>query len=120
MKEILAAARMRFAALSTRDARRLRRLLAPGFAYTNAAGKVFDRDSYILTYALDESVSWASQKFSEVCVAFSGETALLTAIIHDVARFGEYRLDARFRTTQIYRRSANGWIYLAGHTSNLE
>ena len=120
LNELRAAAGARTAALIRRDADKLKQLLSPHFTYTNASGKVHDRESYIQNYALDKSVEWTSQELSGVCVTIAAGTAVLTAVVHDKARFGEYTLDARFRTTQVYVRSKAGWIYLAGHTSNIE
>lgn len=120
MDEILTAASARASALIAKDSVRLRSLLAPDFVYTNASGNVFHLESYIQNYVLDTAVSWQSQSLSDVNIIFSGNIAIMTAIIYDRARFGRYHLNARFRTTQVYRRSEKGWIYLAGHTSNIE
>jgi hypothetical protein len=108
----------RLTALIARDRQLLERLLDPAFQYTNASGKVFDRDAYIRTYALDTGVVWSAQTLSDVSLTQCDAIAVLTAVTHDVAQFGDYRLDASFRTTQVYRRSAGTWQYLAGHTSS--
>lgn len=118
--EILTVARLRTEALKKRDAKTLERLLRADFVYTNASGKVFDRAAYIRSYATDRSVEWVSQTLSDVCIRFASDTAVLTASMHDVARFGDYALNTKFRTTQIYRRISSDWIYIAGHTSAIE
>ncbi len=120
LAELVTSVKRRTHALKERDAPELKRLLSPDFVYTNASGRVFDREGYIGTYALDPTVEWESQTLSDVCVLSAGEIAILTAVTHDVARFGQFSLNARFRTTQAYRRSGKGWAYIAGHTSNIE
>jgi Domain of unknown function (DUF4440) len=117
--EVTLAAQTRCSALITRDGPMLRDLLAPEFRYTNASGKLLDRNAYIQTYALDPSVVWSSQTLSDICTTLAGNTAVLTGVTHDIARFGNHALDARFRTTQVYRRVSGCWLYLAGHTSNV-
>ena len=119
-QELSVAVRARLAALIARDRAALENLLVPAFRYTNASGRVFGRDAYITTYALDSAVVWSSQAFSDVCITLCGDVAVLTALIRDVARFGDRPLDASFRTTQVYRREGGVWKYVAGHTSTPE
>ena len=93
-------------------------MLAPDFVYTNANGAVMGKRAYLRAYVLNPSVVWRSQKLRNVRVRVSGDTAVLTAGVHDVARFGDHDLDANHRTTQVYVRRKGCWQYLAGHTSN--
>ena len=120
IQELILTAQDRTAALIARDGKTLERLLADDFQYTNALGRLLDRRAYISTYALDPSVVWVSQTLSDIRATRAGDAAVLTAITHDIARFGAHALDAKFRTTQVYRRIADGWVYLAGHTSTME
>lgn len=94
-------------------------LLSPDFVYTNANGAVFRKHDYIQAYVLDPSVSWRSQKMTNVRVQVSGGAAVLIAKVHNEAKFGDSNLDAEYRTTQVYVLRDGRWQYVAGHTSNL-
>ncbi len=109
-------ARERSRALVARDIATLERILAPQFVYTNASGVLTDKQAYLARVGTPR-VQWISQELSDVQVRVVGDTAVLTAAVHDRATFDGEPLDARFRSTFVYVRSASGWICVAGHTS---
>jgi hypothetical protein len=73
---------------------------------------------YIEAYVLAPSVSWKRQNLTAEHVTIVGDTAIVVGRVRDEARFGDFTLDAEFRTTQVYRRTDGSWRYLAGHTSS--
>jgi ketosteroid isomerase-like protein len=111
-------AQVRSDALVARDEGALTSILAEGFIYTNASGEVLDRAQYLERYVRSPSVRWHAQELEDVAVHRFGETALLTARVHDRATFGTQELDAWFRSTFVYVKTANGWQCVAGHSSS--
>jgi ketosteroid isomerase-like protein len=109
-------ARDRSRALIEGDIGALDRILAPAFVYTNASGEMTDKAAY-LRRMTNPSVKWISQDLSDVQVRLSGDTAVLTAAVHDRASFDGQPLDAKFRSTFVYVRNPSGWHCVAGHTS---
>jgi len=116
---VITLAQERSAALVRRDVATIEALLSPEFVYTNAIGAVLGKRDYIKTYVLDPTVIWRSQTMTDVRVSEIGDTAVLVASVHDLARFGERELDADFRTTQVYHYRGDRWQYVAGHTSRI-
>jgi ketosteroid isomerase-like protein len=115
---VLDAARRRAEALTNKDIDALLALLHPNFVYVNASGQVLDRDQYLDAYVRSEQVRWTSQVMTEPRLADGGATVVLTALVHDVARFGDQLLDETFRTTLTWVDSGSGWQCLGGHTSS--
>lgn len=111
---LLRVVKARTAALISRDAARLGALLAPSFVYINSNGRRLDKAQYLQS-AL--SAVWISQTLSEERISLHGPVAILTGKVHDIAKFPEGELDTDFLTTQVYQRTGDSWIYLAGHTS---
>jgi hypothetical protein len=114
---VLEAIRRRSDALVTKDTDVLLALHHPGFVYVNASGDVMDREEYLDRYVRADDVRWVSQTVTDPRVTEAGGTAVVTFLVHDVARAGAYELDATFRSTQTWIRSDEGWRCLAGHTS---
>lgn len=115
--ELLRVARARSEALVRRDEPALDRILADDFVYTNASGEVLDKATYLSRYVRDPEVRWLAQDLDDVAIRVSGDTAVLTFRVHDRATFGAHALDARFRSTFVYVRTAGGWRCVAGHSS---
>jgi hypothetical protein len=115
---VLDAIRRRSEALVTKDTPALLALHHPAFVYVNASGEVLDRDEYLDRYVRPEDVRWVSQTVRDARVTEAGGTAVVTFLVHDVARAGDDELDATFRSTQTWVWSDEGWRCLAGHTSH--
>jgi hypothetical protein len=113
---VMQLARERSRALVEKDARALDRILAPEFIYTNASGQVLDKATYLARYVEPPEVQWLLQELDHVQVRVFGDAAVLTCRVHDVARFGEHRLDAHFQSTYLYVNTAAGWQCVAGQT----
>ena len=116
---VLAAARRRSAALVDKDIDALLELLHPDFVYVNASGQVLDRDQYLDLYVRPAEVQWTSQTLESPHVVQVGSVAVLTCLVHDVARYRDDHLDETFRSTLTWIRTDDGWQCLAGHTSRL-
>jgi ketosteroid isomerase-like protein len=115
---LLRLARARSEALVARDEAALAAILAEGFVYTNASGEVLDRAQYLDRYVRAPDVRWHAQALEDVEVRRFGDTAILTARVHDRASLGAQELDAWFRSTFVYVKTAGGWRCIAGHSSS--
>jgi hypothetical protein len=111
------AAHRRSAAVVAGDVSTLMRLLHEGFLYVTANGDVLGREEYLDRFVGNDQVTWLSQTILEPRVTATVGTAVLTCLVHDVARFGPDRWDATFRSTQTWILTDDGWRCLAGHTS---
>ena len=115
--DVLEAARRRSAALVAKDVPALLDLMHPAFLYVSTGGEVLDREEYLDRYVRPDEVRWVSQTMSEMRVATAGATAVLTFLVHDVARSGEYELDETFRSMLTWVSTPDGWRCLGGHTA---
>lgn len=95
-------------------------LLATDFVYTCADGKVLGKREYVQAYVSNPSVVWTSQNIKNYRVHTFGNTAVLTALVHDNVRIGDRVIDADFQTTQVYVQRGGRWHYVVGHASKLE
>ena len=116
---VLAAAQRRSAALVDKDVAALQELLHPEFVYVNASGLVLDRDQYLDNDVRPDEVQWTSQTIEAPRIVNVGSVAVLTCLVHDVARFRDHHMDETFRSTLTWIRTDEGWQCLAGHTSRL-
>lgn len=114
VKDLLEA---RTAALVRGDISVLSRILADDFVYTNASGRVFDKEAYIAFYISSGRMRWHAQDLDDVRLGLYGAVAVMTCRIHDRATFDGQELDAHFRSTQVFVRRADGWRYVAGQTT---
>ena len=112
--EILAAAERRSRALVARDADALRALHHPDLRFTTHRGDVRDRDAYIRGNTEGDLV-WRDQRLTDVDVVAVGDTAVLTALVHDeFERAGEPGAH-NMRLTLAWVREDGTWRVLAGH-----
>ena len=114
--EILEAAERRSAALVARDPELLRELHHPHLRWTTHRGDVRDRDAYIAGNTEGDLV-WLDQRLFDVGVVIVGDTAVLTAAVHDeFERAGEPGSHT-VRLTLTWVRENGVWRVLAGHAS---
>ena len=112
-EEILTAAERRSAALVARDADALRALHHPDLRWTTHRGEVRDRDRYIRGNTEGDLV-WRAQRLTDADVVTVGDTAVLTALVHDeYERAGEPGAHA-MRLTLVWVRENGTWRVLAG------
>jgi ketosteroid isomerase-like protein len=117
-REVLAAAARRAQALVARDPGALRALHHPELRWTTHRGEVKDRDAYIAGNTEGDLV-WRAQRLIEPNVALVGDTAILTAVVHDeFERAGEPG-ELRMRLSQTWIRTPDGWVCLAAHAGPL-
>ena len=113
-EQILAAAARRSKALVARDAKALRALHHPDLRWTTHRGEVRDIDAYVAGNTEGDLI-WHDQRLSDTDVVVAGDTAVLTAAVHDeVERAGE-RLGLDVRLTLTWVREDGTWRVLAGH-----
>lgn len=118
---VIAAARRRSAALVAGDATALGALLTDDFAYVNSAGHLLDRASYLRAYVTSGETRWIRQELDDFHVRVAGDVAVLICRVRDVASFeGEAPTDTRARSTQVWRRTADGWRCMSIQTTRLE
>jgi hypothetical protein len=80
---------------------------------------VLGREEYLDVYVRPDGVRWTSQTIDEPRVAHGGTAAVVTCLVHDVARFYDQELDATFRSTFTWVDTGDGWQCLGGHTASL-
>ncbi len=114
--EILFAAQRRSRALVERDAAALRELHHRDLRWTTHRGDVRDLDAYVAGNTEGDLV-WRDQRLSDADVVVVGDTAVLTAAVHDeFERAGEPGSHT-MRLTLTWVREAGVWRVLAGHAS---
>jgi len=111
--DILALAKRRSAALVARDATALRELHHPDLRWTTHRGDTRDRDLYVRGNTEGDLV-WRAQSLSSTDVVVVGDTAVLTALVHDeYERAGQPGAhDMRLTLTCV--RENGTWRVLAG------
>ena len=114
VSEVIEAARRRARALAERDVATLTALHHPELRWTTFRGDALDRDAYVRGNTADELV-WHAQRLEEPAVVVVGDTAFLTAVVHDVVEREGVAEALSLRLTQTWVRSGNGWSCLAGH-----
>ena len=116
---VLDAAQRRSVALINKDVEKLLELLDPNFIYVNANCQVLTREQYLDLYVRSKEVEWISQEIDDPRVIERSNTAVLTCLVHDVARFGDVDLDETFRSTFTWVKPEHDWRCLGGQTSRL-
>ena len=112
--EIVAAAEARSRALVARDADALRALHHPDLRWTTHRGDVRDSDRYIRGNTEGDLV-WRDQRLTDVDVVTAGDTAVLTALVHDeFERAGEPGAHSMRLTLAWVRDDEGTWRVLAG------
>lgn len=105
-------------ALVRGDADRMREILAPDFAYTNASGVACDLEGYLAAYVGSSDVEWLSQEPSETLIRLFGDVAVVTLDVHDRAIWRGELVEGDYRSTFVYVRREDGWQCAAGQTTS--
>lgn len=111
---VLTAARARAAALAAGDADRLASLLHPHFRWTSHLGRIFDRAQYVEANTGAGTV-WRAQTLEDPEVVVVGDTGVLRAVVDDDVMGPEGPVRHRMPMTQVWVRSGDRWLCLAGH-----
>ena len=112
--DVLAAAERRAQALVDLDPVTLTALHHPDLRWTTFLGDVLDRDGYVRGNTHGNLV-WRAQRLEEPIVVVEGDTAVLTAVVHDEVERDGVSETLSLRLTQTWVRTADGWQCLAGH-----
>jgi Domain of unknown function (DUF4440) len=117
--DVLAAARRRAQALVDRDATMLAELHHPALRWTTFRGDVLDRARYVRGNTESDLV-WLGQQLDDPEVVVAGDTAVLTAMVHDEVERDGVSQTFSLRLTQTWIRTPEGWRCLAGHAGPAE
>jgi len=113
-QEVLEAARLRAAALTSGDPQELRRLLHPQFRWFTHTGERFDRDTFV-TSNTEGPTRWDRQELTEVNVVAHERTAVLHCQVVDAVDHGAGVEELHMPMTQVWVRDDDHWVCLAGH-----
>jgi hypothetical protein len=114
VSEVLAAAQRRAQALVDCDSTTLTALHHPDLRWTTFLGDVLDRDGYVRGNT-HGSLVWRAQRLEAPIVVVDGDTAVLTAVVHDEVERDGASETLSLRLTQTWVRTTDGWKCLAGH-----
>ena len=114
VEDVLAAALRRARALADRDKAALTELHHPDLRWTTFRGAVLDRETYVHGNT-DGSVVWRAQTLDGPEVVVAGDTAVLTATVHDSVELKGVAETFSLRLTQTWVRTPAGWRCLSGH-----
>ncbi len=93
--------------------------LHDNFLYTNSSGNTLNKQEYINNYLLSKKFNWKNQEMQDKKIMVHGNFFIIKCIIHDVFDYEDYQFDVNFKSTQVFKNEDDKWIYLVGHTSNL-
>ena len=113
--DVLAASARRSAALVARDREALLALLHPDLRWTLPSGEVRDLERYVAGNTAGALV-WRDQTMSDVDVVVVGDTAVLTALVHDEYERAGVAGAHDVRLTLTWVREDGAWRVLAGHS----
>ena len=113
-RAVLAAAKRRAAALVARDPEALRSLHHPALRWTTHRADVLDREAYVRGNTEGE-LRWLGQTLEAAEVVIVGDAAVLCGLVVDDVEVGGETVSNRLRITQVWVRSGDGWLCLAGH-----
>jgi hypothetical protein len=94
-------------------------LLSENFYYTNANGKVFDKNEYIEYFIKSKKLKWQAQEIDDVTIRRYENIAIITCRIHDSASFQGESFDGYFRSTQVFVKLIGQWRYVTGQTTTI-
>jgi len=114
--EIRAVLEAKSDALVRRDAAALATLLAPGFTYLNAGGRVLDRQGFIETYCLSDQVVFLSQQVTDLQVTPQEGFAVATLALRDRFQVQGRLVEGDYRSLCVFTPSGPQWRWAAGQT----
>jgi len=103
-------------AIVHRAADRLDGLIHPDFVYVNAAGRSFDKASYIETYCTSGRIAFAEQRISNLSVQEFPGVAEATFIAHDSFVVDGQTIAATYQSLCVFVAGPDGWQWIAGQT----
>jgi hypothetical protein len=92
-------------------------LLDNQFTYINSSGKAFNKSTYIEFFIKSKIVKWQTQDIDNINIRQFGNVAIVTCRILDQASLNNEAFEGYFRSTQIYTKQQNKWLYIAGQAS---
>jgi ketosteroid isomerase-like protein len=106
------------AALLRKDAAAARPYYAEGFLLTTGAGRTKTADDLIAEVQRPD-VSLDINETSQVRVRTHGDTAVLTAVLHQKGKIGDQAFDVKLLVTDTWVRAGATWRLFAGHASRI-
>ena len=103
-------------AIVERAAGKLDALIHPDFVYVNAAGRAFDKESYIDTYCISGKIVFAEQRISNLTVQKSCGVVEAAFVAHDRFVVDGQTIEATYQSLCVFIDGAKGWQWIAGQT----
>jgi hypothetical protein len=103
-------------AIVERAAGKLDVLIHPDFVYVNAAGRAFNKESYIDTYCISGKIVFAEQRISNLTVQESRGVVEAAFVAHDRFVVDGQTIEATYQSLCVFITGAKGWQWIAGQT----
>lgn len=105
-------------ALLRKDAVTARPFYAEGFVLTTGAGRSKTAGDLLAEIQRAEVV-FDINETSQVKVRVHGDTAVLTAVLHQKGKIGDQAFDVKLLVTDTWVRAGTTWQLFAGHASRI-
>ena len=103
-------------ALIRKDANHLSALLHPSFLYVNARGMSFDKESFIESFCLSDTLRFERQDVSDLQVREHAGFAVAAMVLDEVFFFEGKTTNAVYRSFCIFPKLAGRWYWAGGQT----
>jgi ketosteroid isomerase-like protein len=103
-------------AIVARAGDKLEALIHPDFVYVNAAGRTFNKESYIDTYCTSGKIVFAEQRISNLRVEESPGVVEAAFVAHDRFVVDGQIVDSTYQSLCVFIASPQGWQWIAGQT----
>lgn len=103
-------------AVQKNDAETMNRILHEDFALVLGDGRSVGRE-HLLKLARDKTIVWEKQESSDRTVRVWGDTAVVTALLHEKGVRGGKTIEQKLWFSDTYVRTAKGWRYVFGQAS---
>ncbi|HWW60199.1 MAG TPA: nuclear transport factor 2 family protein [Thermoanaerobaculia bacterium] len=100
----------------TGDAAWWDRHMSADYTLLTSSGKIVSRE-LLLAQVGDKSLKMEAYEPTEVVVRTFGDTAVITGRILQKYTFGDTRVEADLRYTDVWLKTKDGWKTVAGHAS---
>ena len=103
-------------AIVARAGDKLEALIHPDFVYVNAAGRTFNKESYIDTYCTSGKIVFAEQRISNLRVEESPGVVEAAFVAHDRFVVDGQTVDSTYQSLCVFIAGPEGWQWIAGQT----
>jgi hypothetical protein len=103
-------------AIVARAGDKLEALIHPDFVYVNAAGRTFNKESYIDTYCTSGKIVFAEQRISNLRVEESPGVVEAAFVAHDRFVIDGQTVESTYQSLCVFIAGPQGWQWIAGQT----